>query len=85
MTKTETEIDVAIPRSKPVVNTAVAQLRDLANRVARSSVAVVDAVAQRGGFKGEEFSTIGALRDQCVQMIQIVESMEQEQAMSVDD
>ena len=61
------------------------QLTNLANRVSRSSIAVVDAVAQRGGFKGEEFSTIGALRDQCVQMIQIIESMEQEQAMTVDE
>ena len=85
MAKTETEINLATPDPKPVADTAVAQLRDLANRAARSSVAVVDAVAQRGSFKGEEFSTIGALRDQCVQMIQIIESMEQEQAMSVDD
>jgi len=61
------------------------QLVNLASRVSRSSIAVVDAVAQRGGFKGEEFSTIGALRDQCVQMIQIIESMEQEQAMTVDE
>jgi len=61
------------------------QLINLANRVSRSSIAVVDAVAQRGGFKGEEFSTIGALRDQCVQMIQIIESREQQDAMTVED
>ena len=61
------------------------QLINLANRVSRSSIAVVDAVAQRGGFKGEEFSTIGALRDQCVQMIQIIESREQQSAMTVED
>ena len=60
-------------------------LVNLANRVSRSSIAVVDAVAQRGGFKGEEFSTIGALRDQCVQMIQIIESREQQDAMTVED
>lgn len=60
-------------------------LVNLANRVSRSSIAVVDAVAQRGGFKGEEFSTIGALRDQCVQMIQIIESREQQEAMNVED
>jgi hypothetical protein len=63
----------------------VEQLVNLANRVSRSSIAVVDAVAQRGGFKGEEFSTIGALRDQCVQMIQIIESREQQDAMTVED
>ena len=63
----------------------IEQLVNLANRVSRSSIAVVDAVAQRGGFKGEEFSTIGALRDQCVQMIQIIESREQQSAMTVED
>lgn len=63
----------------------IEQLVNLANRVSRSSIAVVDAVAQRGGFKGEEFSTIGALRDQCVQMIQIIESREQQDAMTVED
>jgi len=61
------------------------QILSLANRVSRSSIAVVDAVAQRGGFKGEEFSTIGALRDQCVQIIQMLESREQQDAMTVED
>ena len=61
------------------------QILNLANRVSRSSIAVVDAVAQRGGFKGEEFSTIGALRDQCVQIIQMLESREQQDAMTVED
>ena len=36
---------------------------ELGNRVARSTVAVIDTVVQRGGFKGEELSTIGQLRD----------------------
>ena len=49
---------------------------DLGNKVARSTVAVVDAITQRGGFKGEELSTIGTLRDQAVQMVQIVETMQ---------
>ena len=70
-------------KDKP--DTQIEQLVGLSNRVARSSIAVVDAVAQRGGFKGEEFSTIGALRDQCVQMIQIIESREQQSAMTVED
>jgi hypothetical protein len=43
---------------------------------------VIDAVAQRGGFKGEELSTIGQLRDQCVQVIQLVEQLQQEKAMN---
>ena len=59
------------------------QLNDLANRVGRSTIAVVDAVTQRGGFKGEELSTIGALRDQCVQIVQLVESIQQEEALNV--
>jgi hypothetical protein len=50
------------------------QLNDLANRVARSTVAVVDTVVQRGGFKGEELTTIGQLRDQAVQVINMVEA-----------
>ena len=57
------------------------QLKDLANKASRSTVAVVDAVTQRGGFKGEELSTIGKLRDDAVQVIQAVESIQQEKAM----
>lgn len=54
----------------------VAVLQDLANRVARSTVAVIDTVVQRGGFKGEELSTIGQLRDQAIETIQIVEQLQ---------
>ena len=61
------------------------QLADLANRISRSTIAVVDAVTQRGGFKGEELSTIGQLRDQCVQVISLVESIQQEDALNVDE
>jgi len=49
---------------------------DLSNRVARSTVAVIDTVVQRGGFKGEELSTIGGLRDQAVQVIQMAEEFQ---------
>ncbi len=52
------------------------EIYDLANRVARSTVAVIDTVVQRGGFKGEELSTIGQLRDQAVQIVQLVENHE---------
>ena len=58
------------------------QIYDLSNRVGRSTIAVIDALAQRGGFKGEELATIGNLRDQCVQLIQIVESQQQEEAQA---
>lgn len=56
----------------------IAVLQDLSNRVARSTVAVVDTVVQRGGFKGEELSTIGQLRDQAIEIIQLVEQLQEE-------
>jgi len=58
------------------------EINSLSNRISRSTVAVVDAITQRGGFKGEELSTIGQLRDQCVQVIQLVEQLQQEQALT---
>lgn len=60
------------------------ELMKLANNVSRSTVAVVDAITQRGGFKGEELSTIGQLRDQSIQVISIVENLQQELAMETD-
>lgn len=48
---------------------------DLANRVARSCVAVVDTVVTRGGFKGEELTTIGQLRDQAIQVVALYEKL----------
>lgn len=56
------------------------RLNQLANQSARSTIAVIDAIAQRGGFRGEELMTIGQLRDQCVQIAQLVETIQQEQA-----
>tara|TARA_B100001094_G_scaffold321191_1_gene368523 strand:- start:1616 stop:1840 length:225 start_codon:yes stop_codon:yes gene_type:complete len=56
-------------------------LMTVSNSVARSCVAVVDAMTQRGAIKGEELSTIGKLRDDAVQVIQAVESIQQEKAM----
>lgn len=50
-----------------------AEMVELTNRVTRSTVAVIDTVASRGGFRGEELATIGQLRDQCIQLIQMVE------------
>jgi len=57
------------------------RIYELGNKVARSSVAVIDTVVQRGGFKGEEMSTIGQLRDQAVQIIQICEEYQSSQGM----
>ena len=59
----------------------ITQLKDLANKASRSTVAVIDAVTQRGGFKGEELSTIGGLRDQCIQIVQLCENIQQDKAM----
>lgn len=53
---------------------------DLLNQIARSTIAVIDTMTQRGAFRGEELSTIGQLRDQCTQGVQVVESYKQEQA-----
>jgi len=58
------------------------QINEISNRIGRSTVAVVDAITSRGGFKGEELSTIGQLRDQCVQVIQLVEQLQQDKAMN---
>jgi len=40
---------------------------------------------QRGAFKGEELSTVGGLRDQCVQLIQQTEERQQEAAEAEDE
>lgn len=61
------------------------QLEDLANKSSRSTIAVIDAMTQRGGFKGEELSTIGGLRDQCIQIVQICEQLQQEAAMAEEE
>jgi hypothetical protein len=60
------------------------QLYQLANRTSRSTVAVIDAVVQRGGFRGEELSTIGQLRDQCIQLTALCEAQAQEQAAEAE-
>ena len=58
------------------------QINEISNRIGRSTVAVVDAITSRGGFKGEELSTIGQMLDQCVQVIQLVEQLQQDKAMN---
>lgn len=52
------------------------EIVDLTNRVTRSTVAVIDTIAGRGGFRGEELATIGQLRDQCIALIQMLETEE---------
>jgi hypothetical protein len=55
------------------------------NNIARSTIAVIDTITSRGGFRGEELSTIGQLRDQCTQAIQIVETFKQDEAAESED
>lgn len=57
----------------------IKEFYDLTNRIVRSTIAVVDTVVQRGGFRGEELSTIGQLRDQCVQAAQLCEEFQSSQ------
>jgi len=52
------------------------QIYQVSTQMGRSMIAVIDAVAQRGGFRGEELSTIGQLRDQCVKAISLGEHYE---------
>lgn len=63
----------------------VEEIVDLANRVTRSVVAVIDTVASRGGFRGEELATIGQLRDQSIALIQLIEEAQSESDSSDDD
>lgn len=55
------------------------EMLDLSNRVTRSTVAVIDTVAGRGGFRGEELATIGQLRDQSIALIQLLESAQSDE------
>ena len=48
------------------------QIYEMPNRVSRSTIAVIDTVVQRGGFKGEELTTIGTLRDQQLRLFRCV-------------
>lgn len=63
----------------------VEQIVDLSNRVTRSVVAVIDTVASRGGFRGEELATIGQLRDQSIALIQLIEETQSETDSDEDD
>ena len=72
-------------KAQATPNPDVEQLVELSNRVSRSTIAVIDTVVQRGGFKGEELSTIGQLRDQAIQVISVVENLQQDAAMETEE
>ena len=67
-----------IPAEVTAEQTPQQEIVELANRSSRSMIAVIDAVCQRGGFKGEELTTIGQLRDQCISLVQLYESLQQQ-------
>jgi hypothetical protein len=48
------------------------------DRVARTTIAMIDAVVQRGAIKGEELSAIGQLRDSAVKLVQLCENFHSE-------
>lgn len=62
---------IAMAAPDPLVN----EMTELSVRVARSTIAVIDTITARGGFRGEELSTIGQLRDQCAKLQQVGENV----------
>lgn len=70
------ENQVVTPEAPQTVG-AEDELYALMLRVARSSVAVVDALSRRGAFAGDELSTIGRLSDEAKQLIAIGEAYQQ--------
>lgn len=59
-------------------NEKLQQLTELSNRVSRSTVAVIDTMVQRGAVKGEELTTIGQLRDQAIEVINLIEQVQEQ-------
>ena len=76
MAKNEDEVKLAHESHAPVY--------DMASRVCRSTVAVIDTMVQRGAVKGEELSTLGQLRGPSVQLIQMAETYQQDAAADSD-
>jgi len=48
-------------------------------------IAVIDATTQRGAVKGEELSTIGGLRDQCIRLREALERMDSFSSEGLED
>lgn len=65
--------------AETTTETPVQELAGLSVQVARSTISVIDAITQRGAFRGEELSTIGRLRDQCSHLVQLGEQVGNEQ------
>ena len=65
------ETTVETPET-PEVNEPQISLADFS-----AALQVIDVCTSRGGFRGEELSTIGQLRDQCVQIVAMCEAEQQ--------
>lgn len=52
------------------------EMTALSASVGRNTVAVIDAMVQRGALKGEELTTIGQLRDACLRLVALAEAAE---------
>lgn len=74
-----------VQRKRKVRMTNQDQLMEMANRSARSGVAILDAMFQRGAIKGEEAETVGNLRNQFIQVVQLYEQIQQEKAAEADE
>jgi len=61
------------------------EIMEISNKVARNTVAVIDALVTRGAFKGEELSTIGQLRDASLHLVSLIEAAEIEADEEDDD
>lgn len=66
-------------KPKMTMTTNMKNLSDISGRSARSIVAMIDALSQRGAFKGEELLTIGQLREQQAQIIRLSEAIQSEE------
>lgn len=67
-------------RNKPKMDENVKKLTELSVATSRSVIGIIDAMMQRGAVKGEEASAIGMVRDQCVQITQLCETIKSDNA-----
>ena len=72
----EVKAENMVSAAAPAASMDHDQIYQVSTQMGRSMIAVIDAIAQRGGFRGEELSTIGQLRDQCVKAISLGENYE---------
>lgn len=52
----------------------------LSKRSSKVAINIIDGLAQRGAFKGEEFIIVGQLRNDCIMVSKLIEELESEVA-----